>query len=89
MLASLAGSFFPFPKTREDRVASGDPRASVEERYESFSAYREAFSKECERLVNRRYLLREDAERLCAGLTRYSSLFPKSWVVLSEDHTQR
>ena len=86
MLASLAGSFFPFPKTREDRVASGDPRASVEERYESFSAYREAFSKECERLVNRRYLLREDAERLCAGLTRYSSLFPKSWVVLSEDH---
>ncbi len=80
MLASLAGSFLPLPKTREERRESGDPRRSIEERWESLESYRRAFASACERLVERRLLLREDAERLTAELVeRYRDLFPPSW----------
>ena len=33
------GQIIPFAKTKADRMASGDPRLSVEERYSSFSQY--------------------------------------------------
>ena len=80
MLESLAGSFFPFPKTKAERETSGDSRTSIEERYTSFKDYRDAFKKECDRLVNDRYLLREDADRLVEELaTKYTSIFPVSW----------
>jgi hypothetical protein len=67
MLASLLGSYFPFPKTRAAREAAGDPRPSIEERYGSFAAYREQFAAACARYVGQRYLLREDADRLSAN----------------------
>ena len=38
-LARLIGSYFPFPRTRAEREASGDPRLSIEERYASRSEY--------------------------------------------------
>ena len=38
-LASLTGSFVPFARTRAEREANGDPRPSIEERYESQDAY--------------------------------------------------
>ena len=41
MLASLLGSYLPFARTRAERQAAGDPRASVEERYGNFAAYRD------------------------------------------------
>jgi len=34
-----SGQMIPFPKTAADRIASGDPRLSVAERYGSFSGY--------------------------------------------------
>lgn len=77
MLASLTGSFIPFPKTRNEREASGDPRRSIEERYEGLDDYRRKFAEACEDLVEKRYLLREDARRLVDGLEeRYSRFFP-------------
>ncbi len=79
MLASLAGSFLPFPKTREGRKAAGDPRKSIEERYEGLDDYRRKFSEACENLVERRYMLREDAQRLANALEKYANLFPDSW----------
>ena len=33
-----AGQYIPFPKTKADRIASGDPRLSIEERYPTLSA---------------------------------------------------
>ena len=36
MLANLLGSYIPFPKTKAERRASGDPRTSLEERYGTF-----------------------------------------------------
>jgi hypothetical protein len=61
MLANLMGSYLPFPRTKKDRHAQGDPRLSVEERYGSFAAYEKEFTAACARLVQERYLLPEDA----------------------------
>jgi hypothetical protein len=70
MLASLSGSFIPLPRTRSERLASGDPRPSMEERYINQQAYRQAFAKVCAGMLKRRYLLAEDAERMTAGQLR-------------------
>jgi hypothetical protein len=81
MLASLAGSFIPFPRTREEREATGDPRRSIAERYQSLDAYRQRFRAACAELVARRCMLAEDAAALAGGLeARYRSLFPESWA---------
>jgi hypothetical protein len=56
-----AGQYIPFPKTQAERVARGDPRRSVEERYPSLAAYTAAASAAIEHLVRERLLLREDA----------------------------
>jgi hypothetical protein len=76
-LAGLVGSYFPLPRTAAERKAKGDPRLSVEERYGSFDAYRKRFSAACDDLMKRRYLLREDAERLTKGIEKVRPLFAK------------
>ncbi len=77
-LANLLGSFIPFPKTKKERLASGDPRWSLEERYGSFDNYRKQFAGNCARLVKEMYLLEEDAQRLIAGRAKFASFFPDS-----------
>jgi hypothetical protein len=78
MLASLAGSYLPFPRTPAERKATGDPRESIAERYGNFTQYRLRFALACEELIRRRYLLREDADRLLAGREKLRELFPPS-----------
>ena len=63
-LCNQDGSFIPFPVTRADRLASGDPRPSVEERYPDHEAYVARVAEEVERLVEERLLLEEDAKRI-------------------------
>jgi hypothetical protein len=75
MLLSLSGSFVPFPRTRAERLATGDPRESIEERYGTFETYRQRFATTCDDLVKRRYLLKEDADRLLAGRRKYWERF--------------
>jgi hypothetical protein len=48
MLASLSGSYLPFPKTKAEAQAAGDPRPSVAERYGSFAGYRKRYAAACE-----------------------------------------
>jgi hypothetical protein len=55
-----AGQMIAFPKTKADRLASGDPRLSIEERYPSFSVYAAKVDKAVEDLVAKRLMLRED-----------------------------
>jgi len=62
-----AGQFIPFPRTRDDRTKTGDPRLSVAERYESFGAYHSKIVRAVEDMVEDRLLLCEDVE---AQLTR-------------------
>lgn len=62
----LNGSFLPFAATKAERMASGDPRPSLEERYVSHKAYVDAVKAAAEKAVADRFLLREDADRLVA-----------------------
>lgn len=62
-LCALDGSFIAFAKTKEERLASGDPRKSLEERYGSHDGYVKAVSDAAKALVAERFLLEEDASR--------------------------
>jgi hypothetical protein len=60
----LQGSFIPFASKKADRIAAGDPRLSIEERYPTKDAYLAAFKKAADDLVAKRFLLPDDADAL-------------------------
>jgi len=62
-----AGQFISFARTKAERVASGDPRLSIEERYASFSAYYSAARNAIRDMVGKRLMLEEDS---AASLSR-------------------
>jgi hypothetical protein len=69
-----SGQYIPFAKTRAERIATGDPRPSVEERYKAFGQYRSAVVNAVDDLVKNRLMICEDTtdevKRLVdAGLT--------------------
>jgi hypothetical protein len=63
---SLAAGYIPFAMTKAERIASGDPRRSVEERYGSQEGYNCVVRHAAKQEVRKRLLLQEDAERLIA-----------------------
>ncbi len=65
-MCNLSGSFIPFAKTRAERLATNDPRPSLEERYPDKETYVAAFEKAADDLVRKRLLLKDDAEALVA-----------------------
>jgi hypothetical protein len=69
-LAGLSGSYLPFAKTRAARMASGDARPSVEERYRDQPAYVEAVTRAAAAQVRDGVLLQEDADRIAAEAAR-------------------
>lgn len=58
-----AGQFLPFAQTLSERLAKGDPRLSIEERYKTHDGYVREVEKSVGRLVRRRLLIQEDAEK--------------------------
>ena len=60
----LTGSFVPFAATLAERMAAGDPRPSLEERYPTKAAYVRAIREAADRLITARMLLPEDGYRL-------------------------
>jgi hypothetical protein len=69
------GSYIPFPRTKAERLKTGDPRRSIEERYVTFEEYRKRYAAACEGLVRERYLLEEDARRLIEACEKRRGLF--------------
>lgn len=61
---TLAGSTIPFPATKEERLADGDPRLSIAERYPSPEAYQAQIRAAAMELVDQGYLLSEDLDGL-------------------------
>jgi len=59
-----SGGFIPFAKTKAERLASGDPRPSLEERYRSHAEYVQAVSQAAGKLVQEGFLLKPDAEAM-------------------------
>jgi hypothetical protein len=55
-----AGQRLDFPKTKADRLATGDPRMSIEERYPNHGAYVSAVAQSANDLRQARLLLDED-----------------------------
>jgi alpha/beta hydrolase family protein len=60
----LVGGFIPFAKTKTERIAQGDPRPSLEERYHSHDEYVKIVSAAAATLVRERYLLQQDADAM-------------------------
>ena len=58
-----AAQYIPFPKTKAERLANGDPRLSIEERYGDVDAYSSMLRNAIGTLVDAGYLLPFDAER--------------------------
>jgi hypothetical protein len=76
-----SGQYIPFPKTKADRLASGDPRLSIEERYGNMETYSSLLHKATENLVRLGFLLPFDAERALSKDLNYvasNSLLPKN-----------
>jgi Alpha/beta hydrolase domain len=65
-LSGLLGSFIPFTKTKVERRQAGDPRLSVEERFKNQADYVQQVSRAARTLVDERFLLPEDADRIIA-----------------------
>lgn len=65
-LSGLLGSFIPFARMKKDRRRTGDPRLSLEERYKDRNDYVQQVGRAARILVEQRYLLPEDAERIIA-----------------------
>ncbi|MEF7615689.1 alpha/beta hydrolase domain-containing protein [Aquincola sp. MAHUQ-54] len=61
---SLAGGSIPFPRTAAERLALGDPRLSIVERYGSLGNYLFQANKVAKSLVAQRLLLPSDATML-------------------------
>ncbi len=72
-LCGLNGSFIPFATTKAQRLAAGDPRKSLEERYKDHEGFVDAVEQAARQLVHERFLLQEDADKY-VGLANASSV---------------
>jgi hypothetical protein len=60
----MSGGFIPFAKTRAERVANGDPRTSLEERYGDHVGFVQCVRRVVAEQVEQGWLLPEDAAHL-------------------------
>ena len=60
------GQYIPFEKTRSDRIATGDPRLSLEERYADHEGYVAAVEQAARKLQKQRFLLPVDVKKYIA-----------------------
>jgi Alpha/beta hydrolase domain len=60
-LCDLTGSFIPFAGTQAQRIANGDPRLSLHERYGNNTGYVAAVTAAANNLVSEGLLLPDDA----------------------------
>jgi hypothetical protein len=61
---SLTGTYVPFAQSRMERLETGDPRPSIDERYRNHGAYVSLIARAVGASVRERVLLEEDAERI-------------------------
>ena len=73
-ICNYAGGMIPFAATRAERLASGDPRLSVEERYGTHAGYVDAVRAAAAKAVGQGFLLQADADALIAQAAASSVL---------------
>ena len=75
-----SGQFVAFPKTKAERLANGDPRLSIEERYADFETYAARLQNAVDGLVRSGFLLPDDAKTAVNKNLEYvlrNNLLPK------------
>jgi hypothetical protein len=77
-LMSLMGSTIPFPATRRDREALGDPRPSIGERSSSKADYLAQVRRQAQRLVEDGHLLADDLELVVDQASRRYEILLKA-----------
>ena len=75
-ICNYAGGFIPFRRTKAERLAAGDPRLSLEERYGDHAGYVAAVEKGAAKAVAAGFLLPADAATLIAQAQASSVLNP-------------
>jgi hypothetical protein len=74
---ALTGQYIPFAVTKAQRIASGDPRPSLEERYGTFGNYNYQYAVAVKRMIADRTLLQEDgASTVNTGIAKVRGLLP-------------
>ena len=68
------GGYIPFARTKAERIAAGDPRLSLEERYGTHDNYVARVKAAAAHLVEQRFLLQDDADRLIAEAAKSNVL---------------
>jgi len=63
-ICNYAGGMLPFAKTKAERVANGDTRLSLEERYKTHAGYVEAVKAAAAHAVAQGFLVQSDADAL-------------------------
>src|SRR5262249_13327844 len=63
-ICDYVGGMIPFAKTKAERLATGDPRLSLEERYGDHAGYVAAVEAAAKKAVKAGFLLQEDADAL-------------------------
>jgi hypothetical protein len=86
-LCGLLGSYIPFAETKEEREKSGDPRLSIEERYENHDHYVQSIRRESRSMVEDRLLLLEDAEKII-DRAKKSRIYKETFSIGNENYTQ-
>jgi hypothetical protein len=72
-ICGFTGGYVPFKMTAAERVAAGDPRPSLEERYGTQDGYMCVVRRAATQLVQSGFLLREDADRTVAAAEAHES----------------
>ena len=83
---TVVGGAMPFAVTRAERMASGDPRPSIEERYASREEYLARVREYSETLVQQGYLLPEDVDVVVGqGAEVYDAIVGVREAVAADD----
>jgi hypothetical protein len=82
--AGNSGGYWPFWDTKADRLAAGDPRPSLEERYGTHAGYVCVVTVAANRAVEKGYLLVSDAETLISDAAG-SNVLATSFTPASAD----
>jgi len=75
-VCNYQGGWIPFAKTRAERLVSGDPRLSLEERYGTHANYVTTVRAAAARIVAQGFLLQADADALIAAAEASNVLNP-------------
>lgn len=70
-VAGLLGSYIPFPRTQAERERTGDPRLSIEERYDDRAHFMGMYTEAALKLIDEGYLLAEDLAAILEQARRH------------------